>query len=95
MSPPSVIGDCRDVKRFLFFWSEGVDVPDVEGVFCPVGGISCTRSRASRSSESVCSSKASRLDLTVPEKSTGSCGIMANLERSECKLILEISRPSI
>ncbi|RAL62080.1 hypothetical protein DID88_002566 [Monilinia fructigena] len=45
-------GEAREVKRFLFFWSEGVEVPDADGVLALVGGMSCTRSRASRSSES-------------------------------------------
>ena len=36
-----------------------------------------TRSNASKSSASVCSWKASRLDRTVPEKRTGSWGMIA------------------
>lgn len=52
LRPPSVIGEVREVKRFLFFCREGVEVPDADGVVGLVGGMSCTRSRASRSSES-------------------------------------------
>lgn len=47
-----MIGEVREVKRFLFFCREGVEVPDADGVVGLVGGMSCTRSRASRSSES-------------------------------------------
>ena len=44
----------------------------------PVPRTRWTRSRASRSSASVCSSKASRLERTDPEKSTGSWGMIAS-----------------
>ena len=58
-------------------------------------GMRWTRSNASRSSESVCSSKASRLLLTVPLNNTGSCGMIASRDRKAWSFILEMSRPSI
>ena len=47
------------------------------------GSVRWTRARASLSSTSVCCSKGSRLLLTVPEKRTGSWGMIASrLRRS-------------
>lgn len=54
-----------------------------------------TRSNASYSSGSLYSLNGSRFDRTVPEKSTGSWGIMAKRLRRSCSLSLEMSKPSM
>ena len=61
----------------------------------PVLRMRWTRSRASRNSASVCWSKASRFERTVPENRTGSCGMMARRLRRSCSFILDMSKPSM
>ena len=77
----------------------GVAVPDEEEELLMLSISSAvtrwTLSKASRKAESSCSSKASRLLRMVPEKRTGSWGIIARRERRACSFILEISRPSM
>lgn len=75
-------------EELLPLGTMGVTVP-------PVPRMRCTRSRQSRNSASVCLSKGSRLVRTVPEKSTGSCGMIARRLRRSCSLILEMSWPSM
>lgn len=58
-------------------------------------GMRCTRSSAWRSCTSVNSSKGSRFDRMVPEKRTGSCGMMARRVRRSCSLMVEMSMPSM
>mmetsp|Transcript_10252 Transcript_10252/g.34847 ORF Transcript_10252/g.34847 Transcript_10252/m.34847 type:complete len:245 (+) Transcript_10252:51-785(+) len=53
------------------------------------------RRRAVHTSSSVCSSKGSRLERTVPEKSTGSCGMMESALRSVLRSRLDVSMPSM
>jgi hypothetical protein len=88
------MGECRDVNGFLFFREFGV-----KGVVVPEFNSDvetrCTRTKASRSSESVWWSNASRFERTVPEKRTGSWGMIARRERRECRFICEMSRPSM
>mmetsp|Transcript_23427 Transcript_23427/g.65389 ORF Transcript_23427/g.65389 Transcript_23427/m.65389 type:complete len:284 (+) Transcript_23427:329-1180(+) len=54
-----------------------------------------TRTSASVSSESLNSRNGSRLDLMVPENSTGSCGMTAMLERSLARPNVLLSTPSM
>mmetsp|Transcript_22487 Transcript_22487/g.57846 ORF Transcript_22487/g.57846 Transcript_22487/m.57846 type:complete len:206 (-) Transcript_22487:3817-4434(-) len=56
---------------------------------------SCARSRTSHTRCSLCSPNGSRLERTVPEKSTGSCGIIDTAPRSCSRESDWMSRPSI
>ena len=75
----------------------GVAVVAIAGVCVPEarGEVRWTRSRALRRSASEYSLKSSRLLRTVPEKRTGSCGMMARRERRSWSLMREISMPSM
>mmetsp|Transcript_6596 Transcript_6596/g.10886 ORF Transcript_6596/g.10886 Transcript_6596/m.10886 type:complete len:243 (-) Transcript_6596:807-1535(-) len=55
----------------------------------------CTWAKASQQSASVLSSSGSRLDRTVPWKSTGSWGMIASRRRKVCRPSLPVSTPSI
>mmetsp|Transcript_9937 Transcript_9937/g.22128 ORF Transcript_9937/g.22128 Transcript_9937/m.22128 type:complete len:259 (+) Transcript_9937:247-1023(+) len=65
----------------------------------PPALLTCSSSEASLitliSSASVCSSKGSRLDLTVPVNTTGSWGMMDRPRRRRLSVMLEMSTPSI
>ena len=91
-----MMGEERVVKGFLFRLLVGV-----RGVVEPDAAANSdsvtrwTRINASRSSASVCSSKASRLLRTVPEKRTGSWGMIARRERRAWRFMVEMSSPSM
>jgi hypothetical protein len=74
----------------LLFWDSGSGT----GVLV-VEGMRWTRSRASRSCWSENSSKGSRLERMVPEKRTGSWGMMERRVRRSCNLMVEMSMPSM
>mmetsp|Transcript_63643 Transcript_63643/g.106163 ORF Transcript_63643/g.106163 Transcript_63643/m.106163 type:complete len:339 (-) Transcript_63643:3074-4090(-) len=77
--------------------------------FCPLGSmvmsspplrlstnsLSLASARVAQSLSDVCRSNGSKLNRRVPEKSTGSCGMMAMRHRSACSPTLEVGRPSM
>ena len=77
----------------------GVAVPDEEEELLMLSISSAvtrwTLSKASRKAESSCSSKASRLLRMVPEKRTGSCGIIARRVLISWSFIVDMSIPSM
>ncbi len=110
LRPPSVMIERRDLKGLMFWLPDGEpgstgDEDEVSPFACPLPSACSsrdigaetrwTRSNASRSSSSVCSSKASRLLRTVPENRTGSWGMIARRDRKALSFIFETSRPSM